>query len=40
MRRAAEEWLLLAADSASRDAYLERWLFEELALSRTIGKEF
>ncbi len=40
MRRAAEEWLLVAADSTSRDAYLERWLFQELALSRKIGEEF
>jgi uncharacterized membrane protein len=40
MVRAADEWFLVEADREARDAYLERWLFNELGLTRTIGREF
>ena len=40
MVRAADEWLAVADDETARDAYLERWMFDELGLSRDIGPEF
>jgi hypothetical protein len=40
MRRAAEEWLVIAADSEARDAYLARWMFDMLGLDRRIQREF
>ena len=34
MRRAAHEWLSLGDDSASRHAYFDRWLYDELGYER------
>ena len=34
MRRAAREWLSLANDQSARDAYFERWLYDELGYER------
>jgi hypothetical protein len=40
MRRAADEWIDVAADENARDAYLHRWMFDVLGLDRSIGREF
>ena len=40
MRRAADEWIDVAADENARDAYLQRWMFDVLGLDRSIGREF
>jgi hypothetical protein len=40
MRRAAGEWLVIAADGEARDAYLDRWMFDVLGLNRNLGREF
>jgi len=37
MRRAADEWLALPREATSRDAYFERWLYEEMGCERPGG---
>ena len=38
MRRASQEWLLLADDEGAQRAYLERWVYEELGYERPRGR--
>lgn len=40
MRRAADEWRAVGADSKGRDAYLDRWMFDVLGLDPKLGREF
>jgi hypothetical protein len=38
MRRAAQEWLSLPRDRQSRQAYFDRWLYDELGYERPGAK--
>lgn len=39
IRRAAQEWLLLPDIPGIREAYFERWMYEELGYERPGGEE-